>query len=405
LAAAASGIGWLLLIVGWVPDAQVSPIDFWLIDLYVFYSIATFPHFSVMIVLLLAMALGYLQFTITKKIGYWFAAAIAGLIMLPLQPFTVALGNLAAFGAILGSWRAKGRIRLKDLVPFFLIVAIQLPLLLYYQSLVATNPLWTEFASQNVVLSPSPIYFLLGIGIIAPFAIWGALIAYRRKMILGVQSIFWSTSALLLSLAPTLIQRRFTLVIMVPLALLATVGLGYGLLPALRGTWPGWIRPRRGLLLALFVVLALPSTLYLATGGALYASSTPENMYDPEPIHHAIDWLSETAVPSDAVLASEATGLLIPAFSGLRTYIGHPIETLHYENKLELVGRFFSAHDMTSSEREELLRDCLCDWVLVGPYESIDANLQLPEALVLRYERDGVRIYQQTGANENEATG
>jgi hypothetical protein len=405
LAAAASGVGWLLLVVGWLPNAQVSPIDFWLIDLYVFYSIATFPHFSVMIVLLLAMALGYLQFTITKRIGYWFVAAIAGLIILPLQPFTVALGDIAAFGAILGGWRARKAIRLLDLGPFVLLVAVQLPLLLYYRSLVATNPLWIEFTSQNVVLSPSPIYFLFGIGIIAPFAVWGAWIAYKRKTILGVQSIFWSTSALLLSLAPTLIQRRFTLVVMVPLALLATIGLGYGLLPALRRTWPRWIRPRRGLILALAVALTLPSTLYLSTGGALYASLTPENMYDPKPIHDAIGWLSETAAPSDAVLASEETGLLIPAFTGLRAYVGHPMETLQYENKLELAGRFFSAHEMTSSEREELLRDCSCAWILIGPYEGSDPNLQLPDELILRYDREGVRIYQHTSSDESEAAG
>lgn len=394
LAAAASGIGWLLLILGWVPQPQVSPIDFWLIDLYVFYSIATFPHFSVMIVLLLAMALGYLRFVMTKKIAFWFVAALSGLIMLPLQPFTVALGDLAALGAILAAWRMRKSVQIADLGPYMLLVATQLPAVLYYRDLIETNPIWREFASQNVVLSPNPVYFMFGIGLLAPLAIWGAWIAYKRRMPLGLQSLFWAASALLLSFAPTLLQRRFALALMVPLALLATIGFGYGAMPAMRRARPSWVRPRRGTLLILFVALTLPSTLYLATGGALYASLTPDSLYDPISIHNAIQWLSETAEPSESVMASEETGLMIPAVAGIRAYVGHPMETLQYETKAEFAERFFAPDGMTVAERRELIRDCSCDWVLVGPYEHSGARLKLPDELLLRYDREGVKIYR-----------
>ncbi|MFQ5922261.1 MAG: hypothetical protein ACE5M4_05405 [Anaerolineales bacterium] len=400
LAAAASGIGWLLLILGWLPQPQVSPIDFWLIDVYVFFSIATFPHFSMMMVLLMAMALGYLRFAMTKKVAYWLVAVLAGLIMLPLQPFTVALGDLAAFGAILAAWRARKYVRILDLGPYLVLVAFQLPAILYYRELIETDPIWSEFASQNVVLSPSPIYFLFGIGLVAPLAIWGAWIAYKRRMLLGLQSLFWSASALLLSFSPTLIQRRFALALMVPMALLATTGLGYGFLPALRKTRHAWVRPRRGTLLMLCVAATLPSTLYLATGGALYASITPETLYDPTSLHDAINWLSETATPSEAVMASEETGLMIPAFAGIRAFVGHPMETLRYENKVELAERFFASDGMTVAERRELLRDCSCDWVLVGPYEHSDSSLRLPDELLLRYDRGGVKIYQHLNNDE-----
>lgn len=400
LAAAASGIGWLLLILGWVPQAQVSPIDFWLIDVYVFYSIATFPHFSVMMVLLLAMALGYLRFVMTKKIAFWLVAALSGLIMLPLQPFTVALGDLAALGAILAAWRVRKRVQIADLGPYILLVAIQLPAILYYRDLIETNPIWREFASQNVVLSPDPIYFLFGIGLVAPLAIWGAWIAYKRRMVLGLQSLFWATSALLVSFAPTLLQRRFALALMIPLALLATIGLGYGALPAIRRAWPAWVRQRRGTLLILFVALTLPSTLYLATGGALYASLTPDTLYDPTSIHNAIQWLSEAAEPSESVMASEETGLIIPAFAGIRAYVGHPMETLQYDTKVQFAERFFAQDGMTVNQRWNLLRDCSCDWVLVGPYEHSGSKLQLPDELLLRYDSEGVKIYQYQDNDE-----
>jgi hypothetical protein len=41
LAALGSGLGWLLLLAGWSPG-PITPIDFWLIDAYAFFSISLF---------------------------------------------------------------------------------------------------------------------------------------------------------------------------------------------------------------------------------------------------------------------------------------------------------------------------------------------------------------------------
>ena len=45
LAALGSGLGWLQLILNWTPG-PITPIDFWLIDDYVFFSLSVFPHFA-----------------------------------------------------------------------------------------------------------------------------------------------------------------------------------------------------------------------------------------------------------------------------------------------------------------------------------------------------------------------
>jgi len=45
LAALGSGLGWLQLIFNWT-SSQITPIDFWLIDDYVFFSLSVFPHFA-----------------------------------------------------------------------------------------------------------------------------------------------------------------------------------------------------------------------------------------------------------------------------------------------------------------------------------------------------------------------
>ncbi len=70
------------------------------------------------------------------------------------------------------------------------------------------------------------------------------------------------------------------------------------------------------------------------------------------------------------------------------------METLDYEAKQDQIGRFFSRDAMSASERKELLADCGCAWVFVGPYEAFDPQIYFPEMLILKYDRNGVRIYR-----------
>jgi len=63
LAAFGSGLGWLQLMAG-VPLEPISPIDFWLIDAYVFFSLSLFPSFAFTLMLMaaaLSLYLDYLQ--------------------------------------------------------------------------------------------------------------------------------------------------------------------------------------------------------------------------------------------------------------------------------------------------------------------------------------------------------
>ncbi len=147
----------------------------------------------------------------------------------------------------------------------------------------------------------------------------------------------------------------------------------------------------------LAVALLIPSSLYISTGGALYASLRPPNLFDPASLVDAVDWLGEHAGTGDAVMASERSGLLIPPRTGLQTYIGHPIETLDYAEKALMAEAFYAEGGMTIEERRQLLASCGCDWVMLGPYESQDENtvaLDLPMELTLAYQGVSVSIYQ-----------
>jgi hypothetical protein len=397
LAATASGIGWLLLILGWLPDRSISPIDFWLIDLYVFFSVATFPHFAAVAALVLVTIVAYHNYTATRRARTWILAAIAAAAIIPIQPFAVALADLAVGGIIVGNWRSRRGIRVSDLVPLAVFILLQAPGLWYNARVISGSDVWRTFTRQNLVLSPPPLYYILGIGFLVPFALWGAWLAWKRRSQLGVMCVCWITGALVLSYAPTAIQRRFAANMTVPLALLSTYALGYGLLPLLRRWNATLIRPRRRVFLALVVAAAMPSSLYISTGGALYAAGKPDTLFDPQGLTSAIDWLGQAVGESDVVMASEKTGLLVPPRIGARTYVGHPFETLDYEVKRDLATRFFEPQGMDPAERVQLLRGCGCNWVIAGPYETPNGSEWLEgeiPSLLPMYHAQGVTIYQ-----------
>ena len=395
LAATASGLGWLMLAIDWLPDPQIWPVDFWLVDMYIFFSLATFPHFAAVALLILTMAISYLNFIETGKAGYWMLAAIAGVLIIPIQPFSVAIGDLIAGGVVIASWRKQGKVRLIELMALIGLIVAQAPLLWLNARAFTSDPVWQGFAAQNITLSPPFVYYLLGIGILGPLAAWGGYIAWRRRNLAGVMALCWTVGALILCYAPLRLQRRFSVNLTVPLGLLASMALGMGLLPWLskHQQWKRW----GSLLMLLVVVVASPSSLYLSAGNALYASGQPAPIFDPASLVRVVDWLGENAGPDDALLASARSGLLVPPRIGLRTFIGHPIETLDYEQKNERVKAFFQVEGMTMVERIEFLTECDCNWVLFGPYEGSEGKVFDPSSLSilqLEHQEQDVRLYR-----------
>ena len=90
-------------------------------------------------------------------------------------------------------------------------------------------------------------------------------------------------------------------------------------------------------------------------------------------------------------------GNFIPARIGHRVFLGHWVETLYFDAKLEMVQRFYGT-TMTNVERQTLLADCGCRFVFYGPDEQSLGQFQPSAASFLRpvYDQSGVVIYAVT---------
>lgn len=397
-----SGVGWLMLMFQWQPQPGVSPIDFWLIDLYGLFSVLALPHIAVVMALLWT--------TLVAMLAYWkakgkrwlivgVAAIVAAEFIQPFAPFVVDVVLTAYAG-----WNFLANRRTFALSSLVLLAILQMPLAIYAVSLLYFDPMWAVFTQQNITPSPSPIYYILGLGFVGGLAFWGAWRIMRRRFDDAYILIIWIVVVVVLVYLPLQFQRRFTEGVIGPLAILASMGLGYGFLPALKH-WKGFRRRlakshlpfarARNLIVFLVILASTLSTLYLIFGGALLGALRSPKLFDSGDVVQGVDWLGEHSDWQATVWSAEQTGMMIPARIGHRVYLGHQFETIDYETKIGNVARFF---DLKTSDNVRIawLRECNCQFVFYGATERALGDFDPTQSAYLQqvYENTTVSIFR-----------
>jgi hypothetical protein len=380
-----SGIGWLQLAFDWAPGS-ITPIDFWLIDGYVFYSLSIFPHFAFVTAatcITLGLWLDYLERrNVWKVIWIIFIAILVQF----TNPIAFATVDAALFGAALFTWWKKKRINITEFSALSIIAIFQIPLLLYNTHILNLDSHWSQYTSQHQTLSPPPIYYVLGFAMFWLPAIWGMVTSFRTKSAHLGASILWLLVAFSLAYSPLYTQRRFLQNITIPLAILAAEGLMrlFEASPASSSSVKRW---RAGIIIV-FVFVASLSSIQLSLGRALYLQTHPKDLYYPSSIDAAVAWLRDNAHYNDFVLAAEQTSQVLAQKAGVRVYFGHEMETLHYEEKRELIIKFFEG------KMDELASPPI-QWVVYGPNErAISPDFQPGKNLELVFDKQELKIYK-----------
>jgi predicted membrane-bound mannosyltransferase len=210
----------------------------------------------------------------------------------------------------------------------------------------------------------------------------------------------WVLVAPLLAYAPISVQRRLLESVIVPLSILAAIGLA------------GWARHGRAGRFAAGGMIALSSlsVVILVLGSLASLTQTTTPLYRPASETAALDWLNTHAPAHAVVLGAFESGNVVPVHTRLRPFVGHGPETIAAIEKTALVRAFF-ADAMTPAEREALLAGpCLApnsvgcsdpiDFVLFGPLEQAIAGNTTPgrwsEGLTRIYETGGYQIFSVT---------
>ncbi len=360
LATVGAGFGWLAFPLGTLtPDMLTVPEAF---PLQAAYANAHFP-WAIGAALLLAHTLivkcladdsPYPGLDI-ETIGL----AAASVLLINVSPFMLAPIGLG-FGAFLIwlAWRRREFPR-REFDWGAVVLIFCLPFVAYNAwAFSSQNPVFNSWMSQNLTPSPPAWQYLVAFGPVLVLAAIG-LTTLRRAIQPGdVFLLGWLLTNILLLYAPLGLQRRFSMGLIVPMAVYAGRGLWRVLLPRLP-------KPRRALALVLTFAMFMPTTVLalvipvrMATqwlredGGQYYISHSEEQVFE---------WLAEHA-PGAVVLASPETGLHLPVYD-VRVVYGHSMETINAAERGAAVLAFFSGEDCS------VLSDESVDYVLVGPRE------------------------------------
>lgn len=359
-----SGMGWLLILLGTTNWLGNLPLDFWVPEAYVFLVIFNFPHLALAEMALLWALLLLMEALTRNSVWHAALAGLSALVMTMIVPFyPIALAGIVGTYLVFVTiyerrvpWREIG---LTSLMGLF-----TLPVVLYSVWLTFSEPVYRTWAGQLQIRSPHPLHYVLGyLPLLLP-AVWGLVAFLGQKEQTGGANVLgptrylpiaWLVAVPLLVYMPFVSQRRLIVLVQVPLAILAAMGL------------QTWFVAKRWLIIT-YVAISSLSIVLLIVGimGPIHRREVP--IYRSGAEIETLEWLAAYAKPGEAVLATFDVGNVIPARTDLIVFAGHGPETIQSGEKKTMIYRFFQS-GTTDLWRQSLLREHQLDYLFYGPQE------------------------------------
>jgi hypothetical protein len=321
-----------------------------------------------------------------------------------IVPFYVAVAWAVAGAAWLAATLARRRIIRDETWQVALACLIASPIVTYSLVVFAVNPVMKQWAAQNLILSPHPLHYVMGYGLVGLLAILGAVYVLRRRDEMRLRLVAWAVVIPPLLYLPFNLQRRLIEGWQIPLAILAALGLARFALPAWgRTRLVRWLIrfPRysaRGLqrwAATALIAAMLPTNILLIVSGAQMVAARQPPIFRRDGEIRALEWLAARVTYDDVILAGYAAGNYIPARAGARVFIGLGTETARIHSKRALTDRFFDPSS-TDEWRAQFLREYGITHVFVTPAEQFaSSNARVFETI---YQAEGYTIYRVAGS-------
>ncbi len=368
-----SGLGWLASLFGHTTSADLS-----IPESNTFYSLMANAHFALATAIMIAIFIGVLgaqKFSIGRTIGL----CLLSLGLAVIQPFAPFAVYLVLGATLIFIWMRDRIFPRAQFFSAFITGLITAPVLLYMYLATQADPTLQQWSIQNQTPSPPLIDYLIGYGLLIIAAIPGLRSIWQRRSNWDILLIVWIVLTIPMLYAPIPLQRRLSLGLHIPIALLAAYGLDR------------WIQAKRSRRIAMAVTCF--TSAFLLFGFIAGATKHDPHVYLSSNESAALNWLETNAKSNDVVLASPDLSLFIPAFTDQRVVYGHPYETVNAEQRKKQVADFYSGQIDPASV---LSADSVA-YVLSGPRErawgSIDPS-KLPLKLV--FTSGDVSVYQVT---------
>ena len=230
------------------------------------------------------------------------------------------------------------------------------PLVLYTFLAFRLDPFLRQWEGQNLLTSPPFFHYLLAFAIILPLALPGTRALLKEQPWRGWLVVGWVLIFPLLAYAPLTIQRRLVEGVWVALVVIAV-------------KWLEYARPAFARWSMRWLSFGYLSSLLLVIGGVFAAWNPGLPLFRPAAEVRAFQFLVEQRRRDLVVLAAHETSNALPAWTPVKTVIGHGPESLHSTVYRERLQRFFTS-GTDEEARRSFLRETGATHVFWGPLES-----------------------------------
>lgn len=381
-----SGFGWIATIFGMIASDLKIPES---IPLYSAFANAHFPFATMLFLLIILVVL-------REENRSWsrlFTATLLSMVLALVQPFV-----FIVLGLVLGVWQLlEIRIRIRELgrtpikafkaVPwssFTGLVLGALPWMIYDYALTINHEALSVWNMQNQTPSPPVIEFMVGYGGALLLTVIGFRNLSEFKSPVDRLLVVWAIIQPLLLYAPFNLQRRLSLGLYFPLAILAIIALHRA------------IRPHRvNLAFAVLFVLSLPSNLIVMVSGLAELNAEGGELIVREDELATYHWLAEMTTKDELVLANKKSGNRIPAFTNHRVLYGHPFETPYAEVQEDLIDRLLTGGREPRTVISEL-EQLGVRFVLISPGDQAGGSIEWLEEISLVFVNGEYAVYEMS---------
>lgn len=234
---------------------------------------------------------------------------------------------------------------------FFL---LSLPSLVYIYSLHQLSP-WREINNwvTNQYYNVQIVEYLLSLGPVAILGLMGVLVFLKSKK----NNLFFPFVFLFCFFTLLIISSLFSKIIN-PIRLIeAPSFIFFGLFSVhlLKKIRPK-IPPIFSLIFFTTIIISLPAYKIELLDPLIKTNFSPWNYFPPKKLYQGLAFLKKNTNPEQITLSLPNLGNMIPAYSGNTVYLGHPVSTLNYEQKLKKTLNFYQGN-LTSIQAKKFLKE------------------------------------------------
>lgn len=371
-------------------------IDLWIPEANTFLSLGEAPHFIFSQILMLVAFMFFISGIEEKRVKHFLISVGALFLLVFEHPFNIFV-TFTVMGILTVIFERRKMVSQKMASWIILVFLVQIGGVLYHLQGTITNQVLGQWYQANSLPSPSPLNFLIGYGLLIPFAILGLEKFLSRQTAYKLLIIAWVLVTFVLLYSPLSFQRRVSEGLHIPLSILASVGiLAVG---NIIGQFV--VEQARKKVVVIFTVTVLVvmsfGSMWVSSQDILAIRSDNINQY----VYHirngekqAMDILAKNTTFNDVIFSNVTYGNLIPGITGRKTYVGHGVQTHDIVEKINDANAFLLEKD--DKKAYEFLKKHGITFIFLSvndPMLEYGFRPDLKPFLELSYNNNGILIY------------